>query len=166
MSDLISLFSYYEKHVHDLCATTAILCYGACHILDWVVWMPLVSNRTIFSLCVLHCLSKTDFVLTTYLSSFCQVKDQSTNISFSTHVCFHACVLYEEKAWGDDCVFNGFWLVPFPWGVDLFAMLAKHQWSFQSWCDFSLGSVKCGCQQSPLRSAVRDGDAGWGEFVV
>ncbi|GAA6109123.1 uncharacterized [Tachysurus ichikawai] len=51
-------------------------------------------------------------------------------------------------------------------GVDLFAMLAKHQWSFQSWCDFSLGSVKCGCQQSPLRSAVRDGDAGWGEFVV
>lgn len=44
-------------------------------------------TRTIFYHSVLHCLSKTDFVLTTYLSSFCQVKDQTANISCSTLLC-------------------------------------------------------------------------------
>lgn len=52
---------------------------------------------TIFSFRVLHCLSKTDFVLTTYLSSFCQVKGQTVNVFCSTLLCASIYVCFIKR---------------------------------------------------------------------
>lgn len=77
---------YWETSVwfQELCATTFILLYAESSTAHQkVAWMLLVSLST------LHSPWKMEFMLTTYLSSSCQVKVQAASPHhFSPHVCF------------------------------------------------------------------------------